>query len=79
MKRILAMTLLAWASALPLPAGHAPDHRILVNRTKDGLAIQGYDPVAYQTENRPVKGDAHEGSWPWPRTLVGRAAAPPVA
>lgn len=24
----------------------------------DGFAIGGYDPVAYHTENRPVKGDA---------------------
>ncbi|MFN0066021.1 MAG: hypothetical protein ACKVYV_00135, partial [Limisphaerales bacterium] len=62
-----------------LPAGHAPDHRILVNRTKDGLAIQGYAPGAYPPENRPVTGDAHAGSWPWPRKAVGRAAAPPAA
>ncbi len=30
----------------------------LVLKTKDGLAIQGYDPVAYFTENKAVKGNA---------------------
>jgi YHS domain-containing protein len=29
----------------------------LVLKTKDGLAIQGYDPVAYFTDNKPVKGN----------------------
>jgi hypothetical protein len=28
-----------------------------VNRNWRGLALDGYDPVAYFTENRPVKGD----------------------
>ena len=31
---------------------------VLVNRDKDGLAIQGYDPVAYFDAGKPVKGDA---------------------
>ena len=30
----------------------------LVLKTKDGLAIQGYDPVAYFTDNKAVKGAA---------------------
>lgn len=30
----------------------------LVNVDRNGLALKGYDPVAYFTENRPVKGDA---------------------
>jgi YHS domain-containing protein len=29
----------------------------LLNLGKDGLAIQGYDPVAFFTQNKPVKGD----------------------
>ena len=29
----------------------------LVNVDKNGIAIQGYDPVAYFTDGRPVKGD----------------------
>lgn len=28
----------------------------LVNLDKNGIAIQGYDPVAFFTQNRPVKG-----------------------
>jgi YHS domain-containing protein len=28
-----------------------------INTTPDGIAIKGYDPVAYFTESRPVKGD----------------------
>jgi YHS domain-containing protein len=48
-------------------ASYSSEERYLVNRDKDGLAIQGYDPVAYFTDNRPVKGDAkyrspHEGA-----------------
>lgn len=32
--------------------------------TEDGLAIRGYDPVAYFTEGRPVPGDpAHTAEW----------------
>ncbi len=34
-----------------------------VNTTADNVAIQGYDPVAYFTEGRPIEGDpaiAHE-------------------
>ena len=35
-----------------------------VNRTADGLAIKGYDPVAYFTEGRPVRGlPAYEVTW----------------
>lgn len=31
--------------------------RVLVNVDKQGLAIEGYDPVAYFTDKKPVKGD----------------------
>ena len=32
--------------------------------TEDGLAIRGYDPVAYFTDGRPVEGDAdHSTEW----------------
>lgn len=27
-----------------------------INKNKDGVAIQGYDPVAYFTEGKPVQG-----------------------
>lgn len=32
--------------------------KTLINVDKDNLALQGYDPVAYFTDNKPVKGDA---------------------
>ena len=35
-----------------------------INKTGDGVAIEGYDPTAYFTENRPVKGSA-EFSFKW--------------
>jgi YHS domain-containing protein len=35
----------------------ANSQKVLVNIDKDGLALQGYDPVGYFTEHRPVKGD----------------------
>ena len=38
---------------------HAADGgKTLVLKTKQGLAVQGYDPVAYFTQNKPVKGVA---------------------
>lgn len=33
------------------------DQKVLVNTDKDGLALQGYDPVAFYTESKPVMGD----------------------
>jgi len=41
---------LSFCNAVPLPP---------VNMTSDGVAIKGYDPVAYFTE-----GDSHEGRTP---------------
>lgn len=32
--------------------------RFLVSRDKKGIALQGYDPVAYFTDQKPVKGNA---------------------
>lgn len=39
-------------------AGASADQRVLLNLDKDGVALQGYDPVAYFTDARPVKGEA---------------------
>lgn len=44
------LALLAWVAS-----GQAQT-KILLNLDKNGLALQGYDPVAYFTENKPVKG-----------------------
>ncbi len=52
MKRLLLIALFALCSSFAL-AGN----KTLVNVDKTGLGLKGYDPVAYFTENRPVKGD----------------------
>lgn len=52
MKRFAVFAFLAILSTFAFGAG-----KTLVNVDKTGLALQGYDPVAYFTENRPVKGD----------------------
>ncbi|MFN0132262.1 MAG: YHS domain-containing (seleno)protein [Phycisphaerales bacterium] len=38
-------------------SGVTEGQRVLQNVDKDGLAIQGYDPVAYFTNGKPVTGD----------------------
>ena len=38
-------------------ADHAPGHKVLVLKNKEGAAILGYDAVAYFTANRAVKGN----------------------
>ena len=53
MKRFLPIVLLL-AAALPALA----QTKSLLNLDKAGVAIQGYDPVAFFTDNKPVKGDA---------------------
>jgi YHS domain-containing protein len=46
-----------------------------VNRTRGGLAIHGYDPVAYFTEGRPVEGSpAFEYEWNGARYRFASAA-----
>lgn len=51
MTRILAITLLLAAS---VPA--FSQEKTLLNLDQTGLAIQGYDPVAFFTDHKPVKG-----------------------
>lgn len=50
--KIVRLFVLSLSLAAPLLA----QTKSLVNVDKSGLAIQGYDPVAFFTENRPVKG-----------------------
>lgn len=52
MKRLLLIALFALCSNFASAA-----NKTLVNIDKTGLGLKGYDPVAYFTENRPVKGD----------------------
>ncbi len=51
MKKLLTLALLI-AAALPALS----QTKSLLNLDKSGLAIQGHDPVAFFTENKPVKG-----------------------
>jgi len=50
--RKIALLLLLLSLASPLFA----QTKGLLNLDKHGLAVQGYDPVAFFTENKPVKG-----------------------
>lgn len=50
-----------------LEAGNAKPIKVLVNVNSEGLALQGYDPVAYFTDGKPVEGSQqfhseHEGA-----------------
>ncbi len=58
------------SSLVPGAAAAAPEvtsGKVLVNRDSSGIAIRGYDPVAYFTDGKPVEGDpkitaTHEGA-----------------
>lgn len=53
MKKLIVLVLLMWGfPALP----QTP--KTVQNLDKSGVAIQGYDPVAFFTQSRPVKGSA---------------------
>ena len=52
MKRLFIITLFLALSTSAFAAG-----KTLLNVDKTGLALKGYDPVGYFTENRPVKGN----------------------
>ena len=62
MKKLL-LALIVATLALPVFA----QTKSLLNLDKAGIAIQGYDPVAFFTDKKPVKGDAkfvskHDGA-----------------
>jgi YHS domain-containing protein len=53
-----AVTVFTIASQNTAPVIDDPNApRVLVNRDRNGLALQGYDPVGYFTDGKPVKGD----------------------
>ena len=54
MKKLI-LSLVVATLALPVFAQAAT--KTLVNVDKTGVAIQGYDPVAFFTDGKPVKGD----------------------
>jgi len=51
MKKLLLVTVTLLAATRFAAAAEA------INIDQNGLALQGYDPVAYFTDNKPVKGD----------------------
>lgn len=57
---IVGLIALAGLSGCAATGGNRADdgRQVLINRDKNGLAIEGYDPVAYFTEKKPVVGDA---------------------
>lgn len=63
-----ALALALSAGALTAPAfAYDEGSKAAINVDKDGVAIRGYDPVAYFTIGKPTKGDAkftakHEGA-----------------
>lgn len=62
MTRLFAILAAIAAAFVSLPAAAAPAPSVYVNAT--GLAAQGYDPVAFFTRAKAVKGSAsHELEW----------------
>jgi YHS domain-containing protein len=54
MKTIILSLVVA---TLVLPVFAQTSTKTLLNLDKTGMAIQGYDPVGFFTDNKPVKGD----------------------
>jgi YHS domain-containing protein len=56
--RSIPLALAALVLAFPPASAQIsqPAARVLVNLDKQGVALQGYDPVAFFTDSRPVKG-----------------------
>lgn len=52
--RTLALVIVA---AFSLVLSAKAETKTLINVDEQGVALQGYDPVGYFTENKPVKGD----------------------
>jgi hypothetical protein len=59
---IAVLTLLAAVVAQDFPGHAATTERIVTNRFS-GLAIDGFDPVAYFTDSRPVQGLENFEAW----------------
>ena len=72
MFRILAFLAAALFAAPAMAASPAP----AVYTAADGLGAKGYDPVAYFTEGKPVKGSAsHQLEWGGAKWRFASAAA----
>ena len=69
--RFLAFLLLCFLGSLMFANAQS------MNKSFTGLAIKGYDPVAYFTERKPVKGDkAHRVKWRGANWDLSSAANP---
>jgi YHS domain-containing protein len=55
MKKLILLSLCLFAGVSPLVAA---SDKVLVNVDKHGLALQGYDAVAFFTQHQPVLGSA---------------------
>src|SRR6266436_4461792 len=57
----MKQTLLSLVAMLALAsdgfAGPMADHKVLVLKTRDGVALQGYDTASYFTDNQAMKGN----------------------
>ncbi len=51
------IALFAILLSVAVPAARAQAARSVINVNRNGVAIEGYDPVAYHTLSRPVQGD----------------------
>ena len=68
---IAAVMSASWLSSAAADSSTAP---VAPVNTTDGLALKGYDPVAYFTEGQPTKG-ADQYSFPWKGVTYRFAAA----
>lgn len=55
MRRTLVLATAALTLAAAVPARSLVD---VVSKNREGVALKGYDPVAYFTQDRPLKGSA---------------------
>ena len=55
---LFSVIVLAVLTLVLVPAGFAKDPVDPVSKTDEGLALKGYDPVAYYKQGQPVKGSA---------------------
>ena len=60
----LTFSLLALICTLTFTLSACSAPKTSINVTADGIAIKGYDPVAYFTMSRPVKGNK-ENMYEW--------------
>lgn len=56
-KALSVISIALWAAIAVSIAACQPRNISPVNKTPDGVAIKGYDPVAYFLDGRPVKGN----------------------